>query len=65
MDAPLASLAVGSHNPARDGRMKASHFEVRVALGAVGAADRSDETTQRKTSKLDTKKRTDSMHTVA
>jgi hypothetical protein len=37
----------GRSKPARDGRMKTSHFEVGVALGAAGAADQRDEPTQR------------------
>ena len=37
----------GRSKPARDGRMKPSHFEVGVALGAAGAADQRDEQTQR------------------
>lgn len=37
----------GQSKPARDGRMKTSHFEVGVALDAAGAADERDEPTQR------------------
>jgi hypothetical protein len=43
----------GRSKPAREGRMKTSHFEERIALRAVQTAQRRDESTQRELATFD------------
>jgi len=49
----LARSVSGRSKPAREGRMKTSHFEERIALRAMQTAQRRDESTQRELATFD------------
>jgi hypothetical protein len=53
LNAVVELFVSGRSKPAREGRMKTSHFEGRIALSAVRTAQRRDEHTQREPATFD------------